>query len=409
MNAPHPLEVADVLRSYGAEYLASNGRSVSGGQLRILKDLPRCRTAALGGHTMACDRCGHQEVAYNSCRNRHCPKCQARARAEWLEARAADLLDVEYFHVVLTLPTEIAPLAIQNRRLLYGMLFRSAAETLLTIARDPKHLGAHIGFLAVLHTWSQALHHHPHLHCVVPGGGVSLDGDRWVSCRSGFFLPVRVLSRLFRGKFLAALNLAYRQQELSLAGELEPMRELEAWKRFIEALRRTEWVVYSKPPFGGPEQVLKYLARYTHRVAISNQRLVDLRDDQVTFRVKDRARGNRKRTITVSAAEFVRRFLLHTLPKGFVRIRHYGFLANCVRQQRLTLARKLLDELDVHDHRTGMPSERRSNVASSADRSNLRCPACKKGRMIIVETLDPPRMAPIAHNRSPPEFALGSV
>jgi hypothetical protein len=315
----HRPEVADVIAQAGAAYRARYG--VSRAQQRILHDLARCRTAALGGHTQQCTACGHEVIAYNSCRNRHCPKCQGRARARWLAARAAELLPVPYFHVVFTLPAALAPLALRNKRLLYGMLFRAVAATLRTIARDPQHLGADLGFLTVLHTWGQTLQHHPHVHCVVPGGGLARDGRRWVACRPQFFLPVRVLSRYFRHRFLRLLRAARQQGKLAYHGQLAHLADPTAWARWVDGLTRTEWVVYAKPPFGGPRQVLKYLARYTHRVAIANHRLVSLADGRVTFQWKDYAHGQRWRTMTLDAVEFLRRFLLHALPRGLQRIR----------------------------------------------------------------------------------------
>ncbi|MEA2591136.1 MAG: hypothetical protein QOD62_967, partial [Actinomycetota bacterium] len=325
MTRPH-LEVADVFRDHGDAFLDRYGDTLSPERRRALRDIAACRTEALGGHVEECDRCGHQRIAYNSCRNRHCPKCQATAAAQWMEARGAELLPVEYFHVVFTLPPALAPIALQNPREVYNILFRAAAETLRQIAADPKHLGAEIGFLAVLHTWGQNLQHHPHVHCVVPGGGLSPDGSHWVACRPGFFLPVRVLSRVFRGKFLALLGNAFDQGKLSFHGKLGVLADGGEFQRRLTASAQTEWVVYAKPPFGGPEQVLKYLARYTHRVAISNRRLVALEEGDVQFQWKDYAHGGGPKTMTLKAIEFIRRFLLHVLPSGFVRIRHYGFL-----------------------------------------------------------------------------------
>src|SRR5438552_6557149 len=299
-----------------------------------------CRTAALGGHVEVCDRCGQQRVWFNSCSDRHCPKCQSLARAEWIEDRQAELLQTEYFHVVFTVPEEIADIALQNKRTVYGILFRATADAMLTIAADPKHLGAQIGFFAVLHSWGQNLHHHPHLHCVVPGGGLSADYDRWMGCRPGFFLPVRVLSRLFRRLFLEGLQAAFDQDKLQLFSELEHLRDPAACTAYLKPLGEAEWVVYAKPPFGGPEQVLAYLGRYTHRVAISNQRLLALQDGQVSFQYTD-YRDSLRKVMTVPAEEFIRLFLQHSLPSGFQRIRYYGFLANCHRAKQLALCRSL--------------------------------------------------------------------
>ena len=382
----HRPEVADVIRNDGARYLKRHRPSKE--QYRVLNDLAECRTAALGGHLKRCELCAHEVPVYNSCRNRHCPKCQGAARAVWLEAREGEVLDVEYFHVVFTLPHELAPLALQNRRTVYGMLFRAASETLLTLGRDPKHLGAELGCLALLHTWGQNLLAHPHLHCVVPGGGLSFDGERWVSCRDGFFLPVRVLSRLFRGKFLTQLQRAFDHNELEFHGRLRDLNHPKAWEAWLEPLRNKEWVVYAKPPFGGPQQVLKYLARYTHRVAISNQRLLSVDDGKVTFRWKDYANGDRQRTMTLDAGEFLRRFLLHVLPKGFMRVRYYGFLASRNRAEKLDRVRILLGQPSVFT--TSEPSDEASAKDASDDEPldtlDL-CPACKKGRLILIAKL----------------------
>lgn len=315
------LELADVIRAHGSEFLQGVGCSATPHQRRVLRDLVACRTSALGGHVEECDTCGHEKISYNSCRNRHCPKCQGSARARWFEAREADLLPVEYFHVVFTVPQAIAAIALQNKRVVYGVLFKASSETLKQIAADPKHLGAEIGFLSVLHTWGQELLHHPHVHCVVPGGGLSPDGRRWVACRRGFFLPVRVLSSVFRGKFLELLRTAFEQGKLSFHGNLRRLQDARVFEAYLADTYRTNWVVYSKRPFGGPAQVLKYLARYTHRVAISNRRVLSLRDGKVRLSWKDYASGNRRRIMTLEAGEFIRRFLLHVLPPGFVRLR----------------------------------------------------------------------------------------
>ena len=386
----HRPEVADVFSGYGSKYQATYGTSAV--QRRIMRDLAVCRSAALGGHKKQCEQCGHEEISYNSCRNRHCPKCQAASRAQWLEAKAEDLLNVPYFHVVFTLPSTVGPLALQNKRVAYGVLFRAVSETLNTIARDPKHLGAAIGFLAVLHTWGQNLHHHPHIHCVVPGGGIALDNGHWVACRDNFFLPVRVLSRLFRQKFLAYLREAFDNGDLRFHGRLETLAERKNWCRLLAKLGCCDWVVYAKPPFGGPTQVLKYLARYTHRVAISNRRLISFENGKVMFRWKDYAQGNRRRTMTLDATEFIRRFLLHSLPKGFQRIRQYGFLANRVREQKLSLCRELLsvgnegamagDVVAVEN--TGNDVEPCRETTSTEGL----CSVCQKGRMAVVEVVE---------------------
>ncbi len=382
------LELADIFRLHGPAYLARFGDSLSAQQKRALRDITLCRTAALGGHVEQCDECGHRTISYCSCRNRHCPKCQSGGSAAWLEQRAAELLPVEYFHVVFTLPQSLAPLALQNQRVLYRILFRAASETLLQIGADPKHLGARIGFLAVLHTWGQNLHHHPHLHCVIPGGGISADDSRWISCRRQFLFPVKVLSRLFRAKFVRFLKRAFHQAELRFHGKLQPLAKHRNFFSRLNEIMRSEWVVYAKPPFGGPQQVLKYLARYTHRVAISNRRLVALQNGSVTFRWKDYAQGNQPAMMTLQATEFIRRFLLHVLPKGLVRIRHFGFLANRCRRQKISLCRKLLHvtlptKPQVSNPRAdSLPPERETKPLD-------RCKVCKLGRLRLVEILLP--------------------
>jgi hypothetical protein len=372
------LEVADIFRRHGAAWRAANAGHVSTAQLRVMTAIEACRTAALGGHVERCEECAHMRVAYNSCRNRHCPKCQARAAAEWLEARSAELLPVPYFHVVFTLPAAIGAIAYQNKAALYGLLFTAAAEALTTIAADPKHLGAEIGVTAVLHTWGQNLDHHPHVHCIVPGGGIALDGTSWVPCRPGFFLPVRVLSRLFRRLFLQGLEALHGAGKLQFFGELEPLTARSALKAYLAPLRRVEWVVYAKPPFAGPAQVLAYLARYTHRVAIANSRLVELGDDHVSFRWKDyRENGRHKfKMMRLAAGEFIRRFLMHTLPAGFHRIRYYGFAANGHRSDKLAHCRRLLD--------VPSPASEADGTELADDALPLPCPCCG-GRMIIVE------------------------
>src|SRR5215470_11054748 len=320
------LEVADILRAHGEAYAARH--PVSALQAAVMRRLVACRTAALGGHVDACDRCGYTRVSYNSCRDRHCPKCQGVKRAAWLEARLERLLPVEYFHVVFTLPVALHPLVLHHPRRLYDLLFQAASQSLLTLAADPKWLGAQIGVTAILHTWGQNLLFHPHLHCVVTGGGLSPDGSRWIATRPGYFLPVKVLARLFRGKFLAGVKEAYDAGQLSLAGSVANLAKPEAFRRWLDALYRQDWVVYAKRPFGGAQQVFRYLGRYSHRVAIANSRLVSMEHDRVSFRWKDYADRHRTKVMTVSAEEFLRRVLLHVLPKGFVRIRHYGLLAS---------------------------------------------------------------------------------
>ena len=339
------LEVADIFRTHGSAWRQAQSGHLSLGQLKVMSAVEQCRSAALGGHVLRCNGCEHLEVSYNSCRNRHCPKCQAKAAQRWLEARQADLLPVEYYHVVFTLPAPISAIAYYNKAVIYRLLFEVAAEALTTIAADPKHLGAQIGTTLVLHTWGSAMTHHPHVHGIVPGGGLSPDGERWVACRRGFFLSVRVLSRLFRRRFLEELAKAHQHRQLRFFGEYASLADALAFKRWLAPLRKIEWVVYAKPPFAGPKAVLAYLSRYTHRVAISNQRLIRMDDQGVTFRWKDYRRSGhvRRKTMTVSAEEFMRRFLLHVLPEGFHRIRHYGLLANAGRREHLAKVRELLN------------------------------------------------------------------
>lgn len=379
-----PWEVAEVFRNYGPEYRRAHDASMPCAHRRVMQAIETCRTAALGGHVDACDHCGVCQISYNSCRNRHCPKCQSLAKARWLEARLDELLPVEYFHVVFTLPGPIAQIALQNKRRVYNLLFQATAETLRTIAADTRHLGAKIGFLAVLHTWGQTLSFHPHLHCIVPGGGFDPTGERWIACRPGFFLPVRVLSRYFRRTFLQALDTAYRRGRLAFHGELAELGQPEPFHRHLEPARSTEWVVYAKPPFDGPEKVLDYLGRYTHRVAIANHRITDVHNGKVSFRWRDYRQGNRARTMTLEADEFIRRFLLHVLPDHFVRIRHFGFLANRHRTENIQRARQLL-----HEH-AGLDSDRNPSAEPHTSTEELRrCPHCLKGHLVCVQTLTP--------------------
>jgi len=389
MNRP-PLEVADIVRQYGAAYLARYGHVTSTAQQRVLRALTLCRTAALGGHTTTCDQCGHLESSYNSCRNRHCPKCQGSAQAAWLADRQREVLNVPYFHVVFTLPNTLDALALQHPRLLYTLLFRTVAETLLTIAREPTHLGAPIGFLAILHTWGQQLQYHPHLHCVVPGGGLAPDGTCWVPCTPNFFLPVKVLSRFFRRRFLEGLTQAVTAQTLTLTGPCQTLAHPQAWQHFMQRLHEHEWVVYAKRPMREPAHVLTYLARYTHRVAITNRRLLALEAGRVTFRWRDYARGNRKRIMTLDAVEFIRHFLLHVLPRGFQHIRHYGFLANRVREEQLTRCRQLLQPSAAASP-VGIPIISDAGATTAALPRAEVCPVCQTGRMLVVETLFPHR------------------
>ena len=384
-----PWEVADVFRLYGAAYRDRHGPVMSAQQHRVMRAIETCRTAALGGHLEVCDRCGEPRPVYNSCCNRHCPKRQSLAKERWLAKRLDALLPVEYFHVVFTLPNRLAPLALQNKAALYGLLFDATAETLTRIAADPRHLGAEIGFLAVLHTWGQRLEAHPHLHCIVPGGGFAPDGERWVSCRRGFFLPVRVLSRLFRGIFLDRLRRLHRRGALALHGELAALSDAGAFEGFLTELRETEWVVYAKRPFGGPEKVLDYLGRYTHRVAISNHRIVSVDAGKVAFRWRDYRHGSRQRTLTLDADEFIRRFLLHVLPTGFHRIRQFGFLANRHRTEKLERARTLLGVTAPPAATDAQPADWKDLHRELTGEDLHLCPKCKVGRMIHLGVLPP--------------------
>jgi Putative transposase/Transposase zinc-binding domain len=382
------LEVADVFRAHGPAWRTANAGHVSLDQLKVMSAIETCRTPALGGHVERCEDCAHERIAYNSCRNRHCPKCQGVAARQWLADREAELLPVPYYHVVFTLPAALGALAFANKAVVYDLLFRAAAETLTTIAADPKHLGARIGFTAVLHTWGSALTHHPHVHVIVPGGGLSPDGERWIACKRGFFLPVRVLSRLFRRLFLDGLAALCDAGRLAFFGDLAPLADKDAFDAALAPLRRSEWVVYAKRPFAGPQAVLAYLARYTHRVAISNSRLLALGDAGVAFEWKDyRIKGrDRLKTMTLDAGEFIRRFLLHMLPSGFHRIRHYGLVAGALRARNIERARQLLAP--------SMPQGARANTDGDIETPSpgRQCPCCG-GRMIIIETFEGVRPA----------------
>ena len=390
----YPLEVADVFRAHGPAWREAQRRHLSLGQLKVMSAIEQCRSAALGGHVLACPACNHIQVAYNSCRNRHCPKCQSSAARRWLEARQVDLLPVEYYHVVFTLPAPISDIAYTNKAVIYGLLFQIAAETLQAIAADPRHLGARIGLTLVLHTWGSALTHHPHVHGIVPGGGLAPDGQRWVACKPGFFLPVRVLSRLFRRRFLEALTAAHAAGQLKFFGAHAALADTAAFTAWLAPLRQCEWVVYAKRPFAGPAAVLAYLARYTHRVAIANSRLITLDARGVTFKWKDyRAKGKTKyKTMTLSATEFMRRFLLHVLPSGFHRIRHYGLVANAGRRDNLAKARELLNVPPDIDNEAST-----DNAATDPVQPTYTCPDCG-APMIIIETFA--RGQPI---RAPPQ------
>lgn len=391
------LEVADIFRCYGQAYRQEHGASMSAAQRRVMTAIEVCRTAALGGHLERCDQCGNERNAFNSCRDRHCPKCQCLARAQWIEQRQSELLEVPYFHVVFTVPQQIAAIAYQNKDIVYGVLFQATAETLKTIAADPEHLGAEIGFFAVLHTWGQNLQFHPHLHCVVPGGGLSPDGQRWISCRPNFFLSVHVLSRLFRRLFLEALQQAFDSGHLQFFNALESLRERQPFVQLLERMRACKWVVYAKRPFAGPQQVLDYVGRYTHRVAISNHRLLDIENGQVRFQWKDYRDGGQGKTMTLAAGELIRRFLLHVLPDGFQRIRYYGLLGNRYRKQKLDQCRLLLAmPASVAERASPAEKDYRDRYEELTGDSLHQCPQCKLGRMLVVEILPrlPCRSAP---------------
>jgi Putative transposase/Transposase zinc-binding domain len=395
MSRP-PLEVADLIRTAGAAFVERNRQWLSWKHIKVLLAIARCRTAALGGHLDECTRCGHRAtISYNSCRNRHCPKCQTAARERWIAARQKELLPTRYVHVVFTLPHRLAPLVLQNKKVLYDLLFRASAETLLEVARDPRHLGAEIGFFIVLHTWSQKLGLHPHVHCVIPAGGLSLDLAQWIKSRSRFFLSIKVLRRVFRGRFVAGLQRAFQEGQLNFHGEMTLLAQPKTFAAWLRPLFRKDWVVYAKPPFGGPQYVLQYLGRYTHRVAISNHRLVSFAEGKVTFRWRDSAHHNEQKLMTLSLDEFLRRFLLHVLPKGFVRIRNFGFLANRRRATLLPLCFQLL----------GSPQQTQQELSTANDANNPRlCPKCG-GPMMLIERLT----AAEIQLRSPPTLATAAA
>jgi hypothetical protein len=392
-----PLEVADLVRTAGTPFIERNRQWLRWTHIKVLLAIVRCRTAALGGHIDACTRCGHRAaISYNSCRNRHCPKCQTSARERWIQARRRELLPSPYVHVVFTLPPQLAALALQNKKVIYGLLLRASAETLLEVARNPRHLGAEIGFFSVLHTWNQKLQLHPNVHCVIPAGGLSSDGTRWIRSRPRFFLPIQVLRRVFRGKFVAALKSAFQRELLHLSGNLAFLAEPKIFASWLRPLFRKDWIVYSKPPFGGPEYVLHYLGRYTHRVAISNHRLISFEGGQVTFRWRDSAHNNEHKLMALSLDEFLRRFLLHLLPKGFVRIRHFGFLASRRRAQLLPLCLAALDSL---------PAQTETATSTAQDiSSHWVCPQCG-GPMVIIERLTAAQI----QLRSPPKRSIAAA
>jgi putative transposase/transposase-like zinc-binding protein len=389
MSRP-PLEVADLVRSAGTAFIERNRQWIRWTHIKVLLAMARCRTATLGGHIDECTRCGHRAtISYNSCRNRHCPKCQTGARERWIQARGRELLPSPYVHVVFTLPPQLASLALQNKKVIYDLLLRASAETLLEVARSPRHLGAEIGFFSVLHTWNQKLQLHPHVHCVVPAGGLSLDQTYWIRSHPRFFLPIHVLRRVFRGKFVAGLKSAFQHGQLHLSGNLTLLAQPKIFASWLRLLFRKDWVIYSKPPFGGPEYVLQYLGRYTHRVAISNHRLVSFADGQITFRWRDSAHNNAQKLMTLSLDEFLRRFLLHLLPKGFVRIRHFGFLAN---RRRSTLLPLCFEALNA------VPLQTEPETSTARESSPLwRCPKCG-GPMAVIQRLTPAQI----QLRSPP-------
>jgi Putative transposase/Transposase zinc-binding domain len=394
------IQVADIFRQHGEAWRVANRGHVSAGQLRVMGAIEACRTAKLGGHVERCADCQHTRIAYNSCRNRHCPQCQWHAAQKWLEARQAELLPVPYFHVVFTLPAEIAALAYQNKAKLYGLLFAAAAEALTTIAADPRHLGAEIGLTAVLHSWGQAMDHHPHIHCIVPGGGLAAGDKCWVNCRPGFFLPVRVLSRIFRRLYLEGLARLHATRQLQFFGSRAELLDAVTFQNYLAPLQRKDWVVYAKEPFAGPAQVLAYLARYTHRVAIANSRLIAMDVGKVRFRWKDYRQNGKAKAMTLSADEFMRRFLMHTLPDGFHRIRHYGFLANGHRARKVALCRTLLDTAEVNCRE---PASNDKGVAEAAHHEPPPCPFCG-GRMIVIEVLvrgEPCNVAPAIQRHHP--------
>jgi len=385
MRASHGVELADIIRQYGPEYRSAHSMPLN--HLRVMRAVEVCRTATLGGHKDKCDSCGHIEISYNSCRNRHCPKCQTLQKEKWIEARNEDLLPIPYFHVVFTIPSELNPLVNMNQKVMYNLMFRSVSETLVELSRNPKHLGARIGFLGILHTWGQNLMDHPHIHCVVTGGGLSLDGKRWISCRKRFFIPVRVMSSLFQGKLLAYLKSAFEAGELLFPGGIGRLREAYTFESFRKQFYHKKWVVYCKPPFEGAEGVLQYLGRYTHRIAISNNRILTAEDGTVSFRWRDYTDGNKQKIMTLKAGEFIRRYLLHVLPNRYVRIRHFGLLANRSRKDNITLCRELLG--------TSTPTSKEKNETWQEQLLRITgidiatCPVCQKGRMFRVDELIP--------------------
>jgi len=389
MRHPNRVEVADIFRQYGPEYRKTY--PMPRNQLRAIHAIEVCRTAELGGHVDECDNCGHISISYNSCRNRHCPKCQFLRKEKWIDARSEDLLPIQYFHVVFTIPGELNPLALRNQKTVYNILFRSASETLIELGNDPKRFGAQIGFISILHTWGQNLMDHPHVHCIVTGGGLSPDRSRWVSGRKGFFIPVKVLSRLFRGKFLDYLKRNYEDRKLTFSGNIDGPQSPEAFTELLKKLYGKEWLVYCKLPFNGVDGVLQYLSRYTHRIAISNERIIKAEDNKVTFKWRDYSDGNRNKVMTLNADEFIRRFLLHVLPDRFVKIRHYGLLGSRKRKANIGLCRKLLgvDEPQNDDNARSETWQELMLRVSGIDVA--KCPVCQKGGMHATGVLQPSR------------------
>ncbi|MDD5724512.1 MAG: IS91 family transposase [Syntrophales bacterium] len=396
MQTSGGLEVADIFRQHGPAYRESH--KLPRNHFRVMRAIEVCRTSALGGHKDKCDNCGHLEISYNSCRNRHCPKCQTLRKEKWIEARSEDLLPIEYFHVVFTIPSELNLLVSMNRKVMYDLFFRTASETINELVNDPKHLGAKAGVIGILHTWGQNLMDHPHIHCIVTGGGLSTDGDRWVSCRKGFFIPVRVMSALFRGKFLDLLKTSFESGDLLFPGSISHLKELGAFESFRKHLYHKKWVVYCKPPFDGPKGVLKYLGRYTHRIAISNNRILSNRDGRVSFSWRDYADDNRQKTMNLTADEFIRRFLLHVLPARYVRIRYFGLLGNRNRKNNIALCREFLGTGKTVTKEKIKQETWQEQLLRICGIDVTRCPVCQKGRMCRVE-----RLLPVRCN-SPPEL-----
>jgi Putative transposase/Transposase zinc-binding domain len=389
MRTSGGLEVADIFRQHGPAYRESH--RLPRNHLRVMRAIEVCRTAVLGGHKDQCDHCGHLEISYNSCRNRHCPKCQTLKKERWIEARSEDLLPIEYFHVVFTIPSELNPLVSMNRKVMYDLLFRAVSETIEKLANDPKHLGASVGVIGILHTWGQNLMDHPHIHCIVTGGGLSLDGGHWVSCRKGFFIHVRVLSALFNRKFLGLLEKSFKSGDLVFPGSISHLKELRAFKSFKGHLYHKKWVVYCKPPFDGPKGVLQYLGRYTHRIAISNNRILTTQDGAVSFLWRDYADDNRQKTMTLQVGEFIRRFLLHVLPSHYVRIRHFGLLANRRRKDNIALCREFLGAGRTVTKEKIKPETWQEQLLRICGIDVTTCPVCQKGKMFRIGLLHPYR------------------